>query len=107
MTLDVASELASRIPALALDWSEHAYDLDLPYVGMGHLAARLIAVTERHDGVDSRALFDDIETRLVTGTAAERNLLIVGFLESLQNLDRDRSPRWLPLLGPSTNAAWR
>ncbi len=87
MTSDVASELASRIPALATDWAVNAEDLDLPYVAVGHLARRLIALANVQQALDCRPLFDDVEARLMTGDPAERNLLIVGFLEGLQSLD--------------------
>ena len=103
---DVASDLARRVPALAAEWSSSAKDLDLPYVALGHLARLVVVVSETTGASKLRPVFDEIEVRLATGDAATRNLLIVGFLEGLQNIEGDRAGRWERLLGKATKAAW-
>lgn len=105
-TTDVASDLASTCPALVVDWAFSATDLDLPYVALGHLAARLIAVDRAHPGTDFAPFFQEVERLIVGGDSAMRNLLIVGFLEELQNVAPRYVERWEPLLGPSSREAW-
>jgi hypothetical protein len=102
----VASELAESSPELAMDWKVNGSDLDLPYVALGHLASRLVAVQRLNPGADFRRLFDDVETRLTAAEPGVRNLIIVGFLEALQNVDGEQAPRWERLMGSETRAAW-
>ena len=103
---DVASDLASICPELAADWAANATDLDLPYVALGHLASRLMAVDRAHPGADFAPLFQGVERLMVDGNPALRNLLIVGFLEGIQNSAPTSVGKWEPLLGPSTRKAW-
>jgi hypothetical protein len=105
-TQDVASDLASTCPALAVDWAVNAIDIDLPYVALGHFACRLIAVERAYPETDFAPLFQEIERLITGGDSALRNLLIVGFLEGLQNVAPRSVERWEPLLGPSTRKAW-
>lgn len=104
-TVDVASALSRFCPALATDWSVHAADLDLPYVALGHLAGRLVAVDQDDPEADFGPLFHEVERLVAGGDSATRNLLIVGFLEGLQNV-APVPERWAALLGPSTREAW-
>jgi hypothetical protein len=105
MSADLATELAACVPELA-DWAVNAEDLELPTVALGHLATRLIASADSQPGIDLRPLFAEVEARLAEGDEPTRDILITGFLESLQNLDGDRADRWREFLGPSTSAAW-
>jgi hypothetical protein len=106
MTMDVTSELAAKVPEIAADWAVEAEDLDLPFVAMGQLARRVVSVADASKQVDFKPLFDEVETRLSTGDEALRELLIIGFLEGLQNIDAGGSSRWERLLGPATMEAW-
>jgi hypothetical protein len=103
---DVASQLARTCPALAADWAETGADLELPYVALGHLAGRLVAVDQARPDTDFGPLFDEVEHLLVGGDSAMRNLVAAGFLEALQNQGRGASAKWEPLLGPVSRAAW-
>ena len=105
--VDVASELAASCPELAIDWQVHGSDLDLPYVALGHLASRLVQVRRRYPAADFRPLFNDVEIRIGAAEPGVRNLVTVGFLEALQNVERDAGARWENLMGPETLAAWR
>ena len=104
--VDVASELAESCTELAMDWKVNGSDLDLPYVALGHLASRLVEVRQLHPHADFRRLFNDVETRLSAAQPGVRNLIILGFLEALQNVDREKATRWESLLGPETRQAW-
>jgi len=106
MDRDVASELAGSVPELAADWAANAEDLDLSTVALGHLARRLIALSDAKPTVDIGPLFAEVEVRLSSGDAITRDILITGFLEALQNVDAGRADRWRAVLGPSTAAAW-
>jgi hypothetical protein len=103
---DVASQLAGLCPELAIDWEVNGSDLDLSYVALGHLASRLVEVRELYPNADFGRLFDDVEIRLAAAQPGIRNLIIVGFLEALQNVDRERATRWESLFGPETREAW-
>ena len=105
-TTDVASDLASTCTALAVDWADNATDLDLPYVALGHLAGRLIAVDRAHPGTDFTPFFQEVERQIASGDSTIRNLMIVGLLEGIQTAAPNDGERWEPLLGPSTREAW-
>src|SRR3989442_5751182 len=101
MREDVASLLAGTTPELVQDWTP--IDLDLPYVALGHLASQVVALDAARPAIDFTPLFNEFERRLNLATDQWRDLLIYGFLESLQNvtLANKRSlSRWEPLLGP-------
>jgi hypothetical protein len=108
MTEDVASQLAALVPELAADWRVSAGDLDLPYVALGGLASRMVALDGEERDIDWQPVFKEVDRRLV-GPAETRNLLIVGFLETLQNvtMNAGRDPRrWAPLLPPHAREGW-
>ena len=88
-----------------MDWAVTATDLDLPYVALGHLAGRLVVIDQLQPGTDFAPLFQEVERLIAEGDATMRNLLIVGFLEGLQNVTTS-AERWEELLGPSTREAW-
>jgi hypothetical protein len=108
MIQDVASELATTVAELDEDWRSNGEDLELPYVALGHLARRIV---ELDDAVQPNwePFFAEFETRLAAADPATRELLIVGFIEGIQNIAENtgRNPaRWKPLLGPLTDEAW-
>jgi hypothetical protein len=106
MSGDVASELAACVPELAADWALNAGTQDLATVALGQLAGRLVAVSHSKPTADFAPLFAELEVRLSNGDAPTRDILITGFLESLQNVDAARADHWQAFLGPSTSAAW-
>ena len=109
MNGDVASGLAGTVPQLDFDWRTTQDELDLPYVALGFLAGRVDELDQVDPAPDWRPLFADIERRLRAADPPTRELLIVGFLEGLQNVagNRGHDPaRWEPLLGPLTREAW-
>ncbi len=109
MSEDVASLLAGTNPELARAWATSAPDLDLPYVALGHLASKVEALDAERPDIDLAPLFAAFERRLHAASQHWRDLLVYGFLESLQNVTlrsgRDLS-HWAPYLGPETKAAW-
>jgi hypothetical protein len=55
---------------------------------------------------DFRPLFAEVERLLVTGDPAIRDLVIVGFLEALQNQARQSAAKWRPRLQSESTRAW-
>ena len=82
------------------------YSLGPKLLELGHLASRLSDVRRRHPDADFRPLFNEVEARLTAAEPGVRDLIIVGFLEALQNVDGDEAPRWERLMGPETMLAW-
>jgi hypothetical protein len=109
MSTDVASELAGTVPQLENDWRTTQDELDLPYVALGFLAGRIVELDQIDPNPDWKPLFAEVERRLRGADPSTRELLIVGFLEGLQNVSGNRGhdpARWEPLLGPLTRDAW-
>lgn len=109
MKTDVASDLARSVPQLDAAWQSAQHELDLPYIALGDLAGRIIELDQLDPRPDWMPLFADVERRLGAADPTTRELLIVGFLEDLQNLAMNNGhdlARWEPLLGPLTREAW-
>lgn len=108
--MDVLNRLARTVRALEQDWSERqgtSPHTDLPYVAAGELA-ELIGDRATHDDALG-PFFEALERALERGSPADRNLLIVGFLEVLQNrvLSGEAGAIFEDLMGPETLRAWR
>jgi hypothetical protein len=76
---------------------------------MGTLATLLVDAVTDEPAIDLSNIFWDLERRLTEALPATRNLLIVGFLEDLQNLSLNRGmplATWRRWLGPATGEAW-
>jgi hypothetical protein len=109
MKTDVASDLARSVPQLDAAWQSAQHEVDLPYVALGELAGRIIELDQLDPRPDWMPLFVDVESRLGAADPITRELLIVGFLEDLQNITMNTGhdlARWGPLLGPLTREAW-
>jgi len=108
----LAAQLAASNAEIRALWDERVrrgdVGPDLPYVAMGMLAALLVdAVTG--PSIDLSDFFRDLERRLTEVPPTTRNLLIVGFLEDLQNLSVNRGippASWRKWLGPASQEAW-
>jgi len=91
-TLDVVDRLIQSYEPYIEEWNairmRDEFDPDLPYTHLGNLAIFLVerAGVGAFDGFD--LLFDEFERLL--DEAGMRNLLIVGFLEDLQNVSLNR-----------------
>ena len=107
MTVPLLSALLATSESLA-DWQPSDIEQGLAYVELGALAST-VSELDASGAHDWSRLFAEVERRLATEPAA-RNLLVLGFLESLQNIELNRGrplARWEPLLGPETRVAWR
>jgi len=82
-------------------------DLDLPMVAAAVLAGLVVEVRREHADVDLQPLFRELEAAVQS--TIDRYLLVVGFLEDLQN-ELIRSEFGLDdfadLFGPFTADAW-
>ena len=103
----LATDLARTVPVLA-SWEPPDEAAGLRYAALGSLASTVSGI-----GVEEVArlssLFDVFE-RCLVDNPTERNVLVVGFLEALQNgeINSGRDPaRWEAMLGPHTLIAWR
>jgi hypothetical protein len=107
MARSMALALAETTPALEA-WLPSDLAAGLPYVELGDLASTVSAF-DRRAPHDWSKLFAEMERQIVEDPE-RRELLAVGFLETLQNVELNKGrdlARWEPLLGPQTLAAWR
>jgi hypothetical protein len=82
---------------------------DGPYTVAGELARNMVEALTRNETGAFRGIFDALEGQLATASAASRDLLVVGFLEDLQNISMNRGTSleaWTAWLGPQTSVAW-
>ncbi len=82
---------------------------DGPYTVAGNVAHQLVAGMTAGDTEAFAGLFRAIEGQLIVASAADRDLIIVGLFEDLQNVSMNRGvtlDSWRPLLGPLTAEAW-
>jgi hypothetical protein len=66
----------------------------------------MVVVRTEQPRADFQPVFDEVDARLASATPAIRDLIIVGFMEALQNVDRENATRWESLLGPESRRAW-
>ena len=105
--------LVQGVPWL-MDWwmaysSADDYEAGLDYVEMGGLASELVSRLKNHDAQPMRGLFERVEGILGSANKGERKLVVVGFLEALQNVSLNEDvplQTWHPLLGPLARQAW-
>jgi hypothetical protein len=109
---DLPGRLAASIPVIHERWGAEVRSAGIgagePYNEMAVLARVLV---ELHDEVDARLvdLVDEFERELARADPRTRNLLIVGFLEDLQNSSLRANLSldwWVTWLGPVTRTAW-
>lgn len=80
-----------------------------PYTVLGELAHRLVAGMQVDQTAQFGGIFDAVERTLSSASPDSRDVIIVGFLEDLQNLSLNRNvalTAWSPFLGPHTREAW-
>ena len=81
---------------------------DEPYNALGALA-RVLVDLHSDSSVGLADVFQAVERELVAADASTRNLLIVGFLEDLQNVSLNVGlplDVWVESLGPMSLASW-
>jgi hypothetical protein len=107
----IPEALIAADPIVARAWSEKTSAgrtrPEEPYSAMSVLAE--IVVRQPGLPVDSR-FFAVLEAELVGGDAEQRNLLIVGLIEDIQNILLHEGwdiAEWEPRLGDQTLTAWR
>ena len=113
-TNDVVRKLVDAHPGFADAWREYVespnYEPDHPYIDVGQLASRLVNAATTGELGDVAELFGAVEAILKDSPADIRDLVLVGFLEDLQNVSLNRGlsleswEQWLP---PRTLEGWR
>lgn len=93
-----------------LGWSPSADAVEVgPYSIVAELAGHLVARAEANSRAGFSDVFGAVEDGLRDATSDTRDLLIVGFLEDLQNISLNRGvplESWLQWLGPETRSSW-
>jgi len=108
----ILEKLADASPVIDEAWSTSTTggeDHDLPYVAAGRLA-RIVLEVSRSDAAAVEPVLRAAELTLEDGSPEDRNLVIVGFLESIQNLIINSGgslDEWKPRMGPEVSAAWQ
>jgi hypothetical protein len=109
----VIANLLAAFPEFEEAWTEYTsselYGQDEPYNHLGRLAAFLVDRTRASDTNGFDRLFETIEDLLVHSTPDVRTLIVVGFLEDLQNISLNNGvtlDSWERWLGPTTTEAW-
>ena len=96
--------------AVDTGWSPSADAVEVgPYSVVADLARHLVARAKANSDEGFGEVFRAVETGLRDTDTETRDLLIVGFLEDLQNLSLNNDlalEAWLPWLGPETRASW-
>lgn len=96
--------------ARALGWSPSPGALEVgPYSVVAELAHHLLARAQSNETDGFAELFESVEAALTEPTADGRHLVIVGFLEDLQNVSLNSGMAldyWLTWLGPETQSSW-
>ena len=94
----------------ALGWSPSPTAEETgPYAILGELAQRLVASMQADETAHFDQVFDTVETILGSASPETRDLIIVGFLEDLQNISLNRAvglTAWTVWLGTNTREAW-
>ena len=103
--------LAEMIHAgAALGWSPSPTAEETgPYAILGELAQRMVARMQTNETAKFDNVFDTVEKILSAASPETRELIIVGFLEDLQNISLNAAlglAAWTLWLGTSTREAW-
>lgn len=82
---------------------------DGPYTILGELARNIVLAAREHDRPGFEQVFNVVEQNLASASAETRDLLVVGFLEDLQNISLNRGiplDTWTAWFGGHTAEAW-
>jgi hypothetical protein len=108
----VVSRLLAMCPHMKQRWQEVRTDDDeepLAYIQAASLAEVVVEAFQAGDTECFKALFEEVEDVIGSGTSDQRELVIVGFLEDLQGalgwagLELNAMERWL---GPQARDSW-
>ncbi len=86
------------------------YGPDEPYNHLGELAHHLVNSLKASNTQGLEPVFAEVERQLDAASPEVRDLIIVGFLEDLQNISLNSElplARWDPWLGDKTSEAWK
>jgi len=110
---DVVVRLWKANPDLSTAWEQYRgssdYKADQPYNSLAELAHRLVDGRSAGMSTELKPVFLELEDALSGADQRDRNLLIVGFIEDLQNISMNRGVPlrdWDRWLGPITREAW-
>lgn len=94
----------------ALGWSPSPTAKETgPYAILGELAQRMVASMQLDETAHFDNVFDTVESILGSAAPETRDLIIVGFLEDLQNISLNGAlglAAWTSWLGRNTREAW-
>src|SRR5260370_33516609 len=108
----VVSRLLAMCPHMKQRWQEVRTDDDeepLEYMQAASLAEVVVEAFQAGDAGCVKALFEEVEVVLGSGTSDQRELVIVGFLEDLQGalgwagFEVNAMEQWL---GPQARESW-
>jgi hypothetical protein len=101
------------LPSAKNAWEEHLKDsegADLSYVGISVFARRIVELSENNKMETFPSVFATVEKLLSDGDEEVKGLMIVGFLESLQNISswtNRGSKVFVKWLRPKGLQAWK
>jgi len=111
---DTSEAIIAASPDFGETWdrfkASYIYAPDEPYNHLGQLAHHLVNSIKAGKVVGFTPVFAEVEDQLTTASAEVRDLIIVGFLEDLQNISLNRDvplTAWTPWLGKRTAQAWK
>ena len=110
---DAAAVLIRTAPTFESHWRTQVAEEpelgELPYTAVGRLAKHIVDDLRLDPAARLETTFETVETLITTGGPKCRNLLIVGFLEDLQNASLYAEVPldfWKHWLGRETADAW-
>ncbi len=104
--------LIEALPDAQSDWKEHQREWDgedAPYSGMAVFARHLVELSEQRKTAEFSEAFELIERLIVEGDSDVRDIVVLGLIESLQNIaswTEGGAEVFVPCLGPNSRAAW-
>jgi len=110
---EMFSSLLGILPSAKDAWEEHLKDSegdDLSYVGISVFTRRIVELSENNKMETFPSVFATVEKLLREGNEEVKGLMIVGFLESLQNISswtNRGSKDFVEWLQPKTLQAWK
>lgn len=107
--LDLIRRLLAACPQLEAEWLQARADddeLPLSYLQASALARVVVAGAVRGETAGFDELFAEVERILAFGTAHDRELMVVGFLEDLQRWAGEHRDALRPWLGALALTEW-
>jgi hypothetical protein len=114
MIENVSEAIIAASPDFGEAWerfkASEMYGPGEPYNHLGELARHLVTSFKAGKVDGFQPVFGEVERQLAIPSPGVRDLIIVGFLEDLQNLSLNGNvapSAWKPWLGKKTSEAWK